>query len=460
MVTAGVTNRSSTPVKALPVKLEVDGRLVDTRTVSVERERRGVGDVPGAHGRERTCARTVRAGTDALPADNDFNFVLSPSRPVSVLIVQAEGAASSFYLDDRARHRDVAAVQDRRAVAVARDAGQLREALGRRPERHDAALRRRPTRPLNRFVDAGRRTVRRPRAITRPWNGASPLLPGKLGATVERLSGGGGTLGFLDSQPSDLRAVQGSARTATSPTSRFFKYRTLDAARRPTRSWPGSTTAPRRWWNGAWAAAASSRSRRRWTRPGMISRRTYMFLPLVHETVQLPGAVPGAGGLVHRGPDARHLRARRGDRPRGRRRATPGRPRGEPTRRRHGAVRRAGHDRRGRRAVGGTGGAGVLFGAPAGARRSPAVRGRGQSGSRRVGSVGAAGRRVRGDRDGPRGGDLHRAVARASGADAARIIEKKQSVWWYLLRGRRGRCCWSRRSWPIACRNAFGFGLS
>jgi hypothetical protein len=31
-----------------------------------------------------------------------------------------------------------------------------------------------------------------------PWNGASPLLPGKLSAPVERLHSGGDTLGFLD----------------------------------------------------------------------------------------------------------------------------------------------------------------------------------------------------------------------------------------------------------------------
>ena len=33
---------------------------------------------------------TIRAGTDKLPKDNVFHFVLSPSRPVSVLVVEAE----------------------------------------------------------------------------------------------------------------------------------------------------------------------------------------------------------------------------------------------------------------------------------------------------------------------------------------------------------------------------------
>ena len=65
---------------------------------------------------------TIRAGTDALPKDNDFHFVLSPSRPVSVLVIQGEGAppSSSLLPDDRALDRQDAAVQDRRGAGVTR----------------------------------------------------------------------------------------------------------------------------------------------------------------------------------------------------------------------------------------------------------------------------------------------------------------------------------------------------
>ena len=100
------------------MKLEIDGRLVDTRNVTIEPNATGLGHVPGGDGRRTRCAATVRAGTDALPRDNDFHFALSPSRPVSVLLIQADGAPqlSSFYPDDGARHRRGAAVQGGRAA--------------------------------------------------------------------------------------------------------------------------------------------------------------------------------------------------------------------------------------------------------------------------------------------------------------------------------------------------------
>ena len=44
---------------------------------------------------------TVHAGTDPLPADNTFHFVLTPSQPVSVLVVDGGDRTAtdpSFYL--------------------------------------------------------------------------------------------------------------------------------------------------------------------------------------------------------------------------------------------------------------------------------------------------------------------------------------------------------------------------
>ena len=41
----------------------------------------------------------VKAGTDPLPADNTFDFVLAPSAPVSVLVVDGgDRGTASFYL--------------------------------------------------------------------------------------------------------------------------------------------------------------------------------------------------------------------------------------------------------------------------------------------------------------------------------------------------------------------------
>ena len=252
MVTAGVTNRSAATVKAQAVKLEVDGRLVDTRTVTIEPNAAASVTFPALTVANAMRA-TVRAGTDALPADNQFNFVLSPSRPVSVLIIQADGAASSFYLttalgigssppfksDVLSPSRVTPASFEKRSVVILNDTTPL-------STQADEALNRFVTQGGGVFVILGDRT---------PWNGAAPLMPGKLGSAVERLTGGGGTLGFIDHSHPDLRGLQGSARTAIS---RPCASSSTGRSRRrpPTRCSRASTMAPRRWWSGLWAAVA------------------------------------------------------------------------------------------------------------------------------------------------------------------------------------------------------------
>ena len=39
---------------------------------------------------------SVKAGTDPLPADNTFNFVVTPSEPVSVLVVDSGDRADEL----------------------------------------------------------------------------------------------------------------------------------------------------------------------------------------------------------------------------------------------------------------------------------------------------------------------------------------------------------------------------
>ena len=84
----------------LPVKLEIDGRVVDTRPVTIGPNASGSVTFQAFTVAEASMRGVVRAGTDALAANNDFFFVLSPSRPVSVLIIQAEGEPTS---GDKAR---------------------------------------------------------------------------------------------------------------------------------------------------------------------------------------------------------------------------------------------------------------------------------------------------------------------------------------------------------------------
>ena len=90
-VTAGVLNHGSKAVDA-DVNLEVDGRSIQSKRVRVE-----------PHGSASTTfdpltlatpnmRASIRLGRDALERDNVFHFVVSPGRPVRVILAQRAGA--------------------------------------------------------------------------------------------------------------------------------------------------------------------------------------------------------------------------------------------------------------------------------------------------------------------------------------------------------------------------------
>ena len=281
MVTAGVTNRSASTVKDLPVKLEIDGRLVDTRTVSVDPNATASVTFPAVTVANQMRA-TVRAGTDELPRDNEFHFALSPSRPVSVLLIQAEGAPplSSFFLntalsigvappfkvDVLSPSRVTAASFQKRSLVILNDTSTLSTET-------DNALKTFVTQGGGLFLIIADRT---------PWNsGEMPLLPGRLTVPVERLTGGGGTLGFLDhSHPvfDDFK----DPRNGNFTTIRFFKYRTLNPG--PTdkvlaRFDDGAVAMAERVVGSGHVIAFMSTLDNRWN----DFPNQHLFLPLVHE---------------------------------------------------------------------------------------------------------------------------------------------------------------------------------
>ncbi len=225
MVTAGLTNRSADGVKALPVKFEIDGRLVDTRTVSIGANATGTVTFPAVTVAAPMRA-VVRAGTDAMATDNDFSFVLTPSRPVSVLIVDPDGAprdslylttalaigvAPPFKADVLTPSRLTPASFDRRSLVILNDPALL-------PTPAAEALHRFVTQGGGLFVVLGQRL---------PWAGTPMgLLPGKPGEPVDRLKGGGGTLGYLDHSHPIFDEFK-DPRNGNFSSVRFYKYREL-----------------------------------------------------------------------------------------------------------------------------------------------------------------------------------------------------------------------------------------
>jgi len=97
-VTAGITNRSETAVMNQPVTLEAGGLQVASKTFSVEGGASTSVSFDPVTIAGRNYKGTVRLGEDALLADNAFNFVVSPSEPVHVILVDRGGAGSGLYI--------------------------------------------------------------------------------------------------------------------------------------------------------------------------------------------------------------------------------------------------------------------------------------------------------------------------------------------------------------------------
>jgi hypothetical protein len=233
-VTVGLTNRGSTPVQKLPVRLEVDGRVIDTRLANLDSNASASVSFPALTVSDLSMRGTVHAGSDQLAANNAFHFVLSPSRPVSVLVVQAEGEPTSgddspsyflttalsistqppFRTDVLPVSKVTAASLERRALVVLNDTTSL-------PTQTSDLIRR--------FVEQGGGLLAVVAERT-PWAGEAPLLPGKLGAPVQRLRGGAsGTLGFLDYSHKIFELFK-DPRNGNFSAARFHTYRTLQPA--------------------------------------------------------------------------------------------------------------------------------------------------------------------------------------------------------------------------------------
>ena len=87
---------------------------------------------------------SVRAGTDPMPADNTFNFVLAPSEPVSLVIVDSgDRAASSLFLAKALSIGTTPVFQVDVTPASRLTPAALDKRVGRHPQRHDVPARRR-----------------------------------------------------------------------------------------------------------------------------------------------------------------------------------------------------------------------------------------------------------------------------------------------------------------------------
>src|SRR5436190_2923910 len=227
-VTAGLSNKGDAPLTGVPVTLSVDGHEIETTRSSVlPHTSTSVVFAPFTLAAANVRGN-IRAGSDPLIADNTFHFVLAPSAPVSLLIVDAAdrsdaslflakalsiGTSPSFQIEVVPAARVSPAAFEKRAVVVLNDTPF--------PPAGAAALKRFVERGGGLLVVAGDHTT---------WPATeTDLLPGRFGAAVDRTSGRSASLGFLDySHP--IFEVFKAPHSGDFSAVHVFRYRALETA--------------------------------------------------------------------------------------------------------------------------------------------------------------------------------------------------------------------------------------
>jgi hypothetical protein len=283
-VTAGLSNKGDEPLKDVPVTLTIDSHEIQTERAGVGAHASGsvsftqftlVG--PNVRG-------SIHAGTDQLPADNTFHFVLTPSAPLSLVIVDsgdrsgaslflskalAIGSTPAFQVDETTASRMTPAAFDKRAVVVLNDTIFPPAAGGG---------------VLKRFLERGGGLLVVTGDHTTWPQGEADLLPGHLGATVDRTSGRSGSLGYLDySHP--VFEVFKAPRSGDFSAAHMFRYRTLQSS--PTdrvlaRFDDGAIAAAEKKVGAGRAIVWTTTLDDSWTDIGVKP----IFLPLVHQLVR------------------------------------------------------------------------------------------------------------------------------------------------------------------------------
>src|SRR5688500_9528917 len=223
-VGAGIVNRGASVVNNVQVRLELDGRPVETQTVSAQ---------PGApvsvtfqpFTLARACTRgTLRIGDDALKQDNAFHFVVSPAQRLPVLLVEPSRVSrdASLYLQKALSIGNTPAFQvnmrqgesvssvdlDRHRVVILNDVAALSSG---------EALKNFVSKGGGLFVVLGERAN---------WGtDSNDLLPAVPANVVDR-AGRGGALAELDTSHPVLEVFK-APRSGNLSTARFFRYRAV-----------------------------------------------------------------------------------------------------------------------------------------------------------------------------------------------------------------------------------------
>jgi secreted protein with Ig-like and vWFA domain len=224
-VTTGAVNHADTAVSSVNVTLEIGGRAIQTRQVSMVAHGSASTTFDPVTVNERNVRGTVRLSDDALARDNVFHFVVSPEDPLRVVIAERPGAqrSTSLYLtravavsetpriDAKVRQVDSLSAEDLNTAAVV--------------ILNDAPVPQATAERLQRFVERGGGLffVLGERGS---WPTVADILPGTPGPPVDRTRGTAARLGALEYGHPLFEVFRGP-RTGDFASALFYGFRSL-----------------------------------------------------------------------------------------------------------------------------------------------------------------------------------------------------------------------------------------
>jgi hypothetical protein len=226
-VTAGVANRSERRLDNQPVTLTVNGIPVGSKPVTVEPGSATTVSFDPFTINERNMRATVKIADDALNADNTFNFVVSPSQPVHLSVVDRGSADANLYLS-----RALSIGEQPRFETVTRPPESLSDDDLKKSAvvlLNDVPVSAPLARRLARFVDqggglfiaAGPRTT---------WPAEVDVLPASLGNVVDRSRGDAARIGAIEYGHPVFEPFR-APRSGDFSSVRLYGYRSVSAAK-------------------------------------------------------------------------------------------------------------------------------------------------------------------------------------------------------------------------------------
>jgi hypothetical protein len=226
-VTAGLANRSERKLDNQMVTLSVNGIPVGSKPVTIEAGAATTVSFDPFTINARNMRATVKIADDALNADNAFNFVVSPSEPLHLVVIDRGTAATNLYLS-----RALSIGEQPRFETVTRQPENLSDEDLKKSAvvlLNDVPVSTTLARRLARYVDqgGGLLVAAGPRAA---WPSDVDALPASIGNPVDRSRGDAARVGAIEYGHSVFEPFR-APRSGDFTSVRVYGYRNVSSAK-------------------------------------------------------------------------------------------------------------------------------------------------------------------------------------------------------------------------------------